>query len=152
MFGGEALDTVCVPRRYDLAEFEGWVLNVIYTTCEKDTGGVVPRSYVTNLREGRIESPGYEKMRAIAKAMGFPSEAWFSDEPAAENGSLQAEGSDVAGRLEHLFKAIRNPKMREPYTNADLARMSLGDLTEADVEGIRSGKDADPSTGGVRRA
>jgi transcriptional regulator with XRE-family HTH domain len=30
--------------------------------------GVVTRSYVTNLRKGRIENPGYEKMRAIAKA------------------------------------------------------------------------------------
>jgi len=29
-------------------------------------GGVVTRSYVTNLRKGRIEDPGYEKMRAIA--------------------------------------------------------------------------------------
>jgi transcriptional regulator with XRE-family HTH domain len=38
------------------------------------TGGVVTRSYVTNLRKGRIENPGYEKMRAIAKAMGFPPE------------------------------------------------------------------------------
>ena len=37
------------------------------------------RSYVTNLRKGRIENPGYEKMRAIAKAMGFPPEAWFDD-------------------------------------------------------------------------
>jgi transcriptional regulator with XRE-family HTH domain len=41
---------------------------------EKATGGVVPRSYVTNLRKGRIESPGYEKLRAIAKAMGFAPE------------------------------------------------------------------------------
>ena len=32
------------------------------------TGGVVTRSYVTNLRKGRIENPGYEKMMAIAKA------------------------------------------------------------------------------------
>ena len=39
---------------------------------DKATGGVVTRSYVTNLRKGRIENPGYEKMRAIAKAMGFP--------------------------------------------------------------------------------
>jgi hypothetical protein len=40
----------------------------------KATGGVVTRSYVTNLRKGRIDSPGYEKMRAIAKAMGFAPE------------------------------------------------------------------------------
>ena len=43
------------------------------------TGGVVTRSYVTNLRKGRIESPGFEKRRAIAKAMNFPPELWFED-------------------------------------------------------------------------
>jgi transcriptional regulator with XRE-family HTH domain len=31
----------------------------------------VSRSYVTNLRKGRMDNPGYEKLRAIAKAMGF---------------------------------------------------------------------------------
>jgi transcriptional regulator with XRE-family HTH domain len=45
----------------------------------KATGGVVPRSYVTNLRKGRIENPGYEKMRAIAKVMSFAPEVWFED-------------------------------------------------------------------------
>jgi transcriptional regulator with XRE-family HTH domain len=46
---------------------------------DEATGGVVTRSYVTNLRKGRIEDPGYEKMRAIAKAMGFAPEVWFED-------------------------------------------------------------------------
>src|SRR5215208_1191156 len=46
---------------------------------DEATGGLVPRSYFTNLRKGRIESPGYEKMSAIAKAMGFPPEAWFDE-------------------------------------------------------------------------
>ena len=46
---------------------------------ERATGGVVTRSYVINLRKGRLENPGYEKMLAIAKAMGFPPEAWFDD-------------------------------------------------------------------------
>ena len=41
---------------------------------DEATGGVVSRSYVTNLRKGRIENPGYEKMRAIAKAMSFAPE------------------------------------------------------------------------------
>jgi transcriptional regulator with XRE-family HTH domain len=36
------------------------------------TGGVVSRSYVSNLRKGRIENPGYEKLKAIAKTMSFP--------------------------------------------------------------------------------
>ena len=43
------------------------------------TGGVVTRSYVSTLRKGRIENPGYEKLRAIAKAMNFPPELWFED-------------------------------------------------------------------------
>jgi transcriptional regulator with XRE-family HTH domain len=43
------------------------------------TGGVVTRSYVTSLRKGRIENPGFEKLRAIAKAMGFPPELWLED-------------------------------------------------------------------------
>jgi transcriptional regulator with XRE-family HTH domain len=47
------------------------------------TGGVVSRSYVTNLRKGRIENPGYDKLKAIAKAMGFPPRLWFED--AVEN-------------------------------------------------------------------
>jgi hypothetical protein len=46
---------------------------------DEATGGVVPRSCVTNLRKGRIENPGYEKMRAIAKAVGFPPEVWFDE-------------------------------------------------------------------------
>ncbi len=43
------------------------------------TGGVVTRSYVSTLRKGRIENPGFEKLRAIAKAMNFPPELWFED-------------------------------------------------------------------------
>ena len=37
------------------------------------------RTQVTNLRKGRIENPGYEKIRSIAKAMGFAPEVWFED-------------------------------------------------------------------------
>ena len=51
---------------------------------------MVSRSYVTNLRKGRIENPGYEKMRTMAKAMGFPPEAWFED--------ISADGARPARR------------------------------------------------------
>ena len=50
------------------------------------TGGIVTRSYVTNLRKGRIENPGFEKMRAIAKAMGFPPQMWFEEDLVSEGG------------------------------------------------------------------
>jgi hypothetical protein len=35
---------------------------------DEPTGCVVICFYATNLRKGRIENPGYEKMRAIADA------------------------------------------------------------------------------------
>jgi len=112
---------------------------------DEATGGVVTRSYVTNLRKGRIESPGYEKMNAIAKAMGFPPELWF-EEDLGSRGEVSTErfSGGIPSRLEHLFEAIRNPNSGEPYTNADVARMSAGVLAEGDVEGIRTGKNADP--------
>jgi transcriptional regulator with XRE-family HTH domain len=123
-----------------------------WTGAELDdaTGGVVTRSYVTNLRKGRIENPGYEKLAAMAKAMGFAPEVWF-EEGLGEGRSigLAEEMSGVAGRLEHLFEVVRNPKTGEPYTNAEVARMTLGDLSEKDVEGIRTGAIGDPSVGQV---
>jgi hypothetical protein len=42
---------------------------------DEATGGVVCRSYVTNLSKGRIVSPGYEKMRAFTETMGFAAES-----------------------------------------------------------------------------
>src|SRR5918999_3460146 len=82
------------------------------------TGGVVTRSYVTNLRKGRIENPGYEKLRAIAKALGFPPEMWFDEDLGSEGGSPpQPEGRGIPGRVEHLFEAVKNPKTGESYTN-----------------------------------
>jgi transcriptional regulator with XRE-family HTH domain len=117
---------------------------------DKATGGVVTRSYVTNLRKGRIENPGYEKMRALAKAMGFAPEVWFEEGLTDGQPRGRAEESrSVAGRLERLFEVVRNPRTGEPYTNAEVARMTLGDLSEEDVEGMRSGAISDPTAGQV---
>jgi transcriptional regulator with XRE-family HTH domain len=117
---------------------------------DEATGGIVTRSYVTNLRKGRIENPGYEKMRAIAKAMGFAPEAWFEDGLGEGRSVGRAEQSrGVAGRLEHLFEVVKNPKTGEPYTNDEVARMTLGDLSEEDVEKTRTGAVSDPTVGQV---
>jgi transcriptional regulator with XRE-family HTH domain len=115
---------------------------------DEATGGVVTRSYVTNLRKGRIENPGYEKLAAMAKAMGFPPEVWFEVHLGEGQSIRQAEElRGLAGRLEHLFEVVRNPKSGEPYTNAEVARMTLGDLSEEDVERIRTGAVSDPTVG-----
>jgi hypothetical protein len=110
---------------------------------------VVTRSYVTNLRKGRIENPGYEKMRAIAKAMGFAPEVWFEDIPPDGARVRPDEDQGVAGRVEHLFSVVRHPRTEESYTNAEVARMSAGGLTEEEVEGIRTGQVPDPTRGQV---
>ena len=112
---------------------------------ERATGGVVTRSYVTNLRKGRIENPGMDKLAAIAKAMGFPPALWFEEELTGADGRGAAGTREgLAGRVERLFDAIKDPKTGETYSNSKIARMSLGDLTEEDVEGLRSGSLADP--------
>jgi transcriptional regulator with XRE-family HTH domain len=117
---------------------------------DEATGGVVTRSYVTNLRKGRIENPGYEKLAAMAKAMGFPPEVWFEDGLGEGRTIEQAEESrGLSGRLEHLFEVVTNPKTGEPYTNAEDARMTLGDLSEEDVERIRTGAISDPTVGQI---
>jgi hypothetical protein len=82
--------------------------------------------------------------------MGFPPEAWFEDGLGEGRSIGQTEQSrGVAGRLEHVFQVVRNPKTGEPYTSGEVARMTLGDLSEMDVEGIRTGAIGDPSVGQV---
>ena len=59
------------------------------------------------------------------------------------------ESGGLASRVEHLFDAIRNPKTGEPYTNEEVARMTLGGLSEEEVKDIRSGAVSDPTVGQV---
>ena len=112
---------------------------------ERATGGVVTRSYVTNLRKGRIENPGMDKLAAIAKAMGFTPALWFEEElTGADRRGAAGTREGLAGRVERLFDVIEDPRTGETYTSSGIARMSLGDLTEEDVEGLRNGSVTDP--------
>jgi hypothetical protein len=76
-------------------------------------------------------------------------EAWFEEGVDREPDRPENEGRGIVGKGEHLFDAIRNPKTGEPYTNAEVARMTLGDLSEEDLEGIRRGAVGDPTVGQV---
>jgi transcriptional regulator with XRE-family HTH domain len=82
------------------------------------TGGVVTRSYVSTLRKGRIENPSFEKLRAIAKAMGFPLELWFEDvenlrDVSAVRPSWFVDGEDNLALLdEELVEALRDETAR----------------------------------------
>lgn len=115
---------------------------------DEATGGVVTRSYITNLRKHRIENPGYEKLRAIAKAVGFPPELWFEEDLPAEPGArIEVERGHVglAEKIGHLMEMPSQETASNPYTDADVARLSFGSLTEEDVEAMRTGRLTDPS-------
>lgn len=109
---------------------------------EAATGGAVTRSYVSTLKKGNIESPGFDKLRAIARAMGFPPELWFDDSLGTAPRKIEAvdEDATVADRLEYLVDTIVDEKKGRPYTAAEVAKMSLGGITEEEVAGIRSGE------------
>jgi transcriptional regulator with XRE-family HTH domain len=115
---------------------------------DEATGGVVTRSYITNLRKGRIVNPGFEKLRAIAKVMGFPPELWFEETPGSATG-MPAESlpgdSSIADKTNRLFDLVRKEGSGTPFTNAEVARMSLGDLSKEQVAQIRSGELTNPS-------
>jgi hypothetical protein len=79
--------------------------------------------------------------------MGFPPELWF--EEGVWGPGVGSEVNGIPGRVEHLFGAIKNPTTGEPHANAKVARMCAGTITEEGVEGIRTGRIADPTVGQV---
>jgi hypothetical protein len=112
---------------------------------ERATGGVLTRSYVSNLRKGCIENPGKDKLWALASRRWASPALWFEKELTGADGRGAAGRPEgLAGRIGRLFDAIEDPKTGETYTSSRIARMSLGDLTEEDVEGLRSGSVTDP--------
>ena len=114
--------------------------------------GVVTRSYVSMMRKGRIANPGFDKLGAIAKAMNFPPELWFEEADGIANATRVEQPAGERGisdRLNHLFETIKNERTGGPYTNAEVARMSLGGLTEEEVGGIRTGTLENPTVGQV---
>jgi hypothetical protein len=104
---------------------------------DEATSGVVHRSYVTNLRKGRIKSLGCDKMAAIAKAMGFPPAAWFEDSTDSAldwglAGALRNEDvRDTVRAMSRMSKPPRPPQCHHNCVAAHDVRwrsMAIGDL------------------------
>jgi len=67
------------------------------------------------LRKGRVENPGFEKLRAIAKAMNFPPELWFEDLGDVSSGrpSWFLDSEDNLALIdEELVEALRDETAR----------------------------------------
>ena len=89
------------------------------------TSGITHRSIRvkrTNLRNGRIGSPGLDKLEAIAGAMGFPPQLWFDEEPGdrAPDAALAAALEDEAAR--EILGEILRMRPRERRLLIGIAR------------------------------
>ena len=79
---------------------------------ENATGGAVTRSYVANLKNGRIENPGLAKLEAISKAMGFPPALWFGE--AGEEGRVSDDALLAALKDETLRSILEEARRLRP--------------------------------------
>lgn len=108
---------------------------------EEGTGGFVRGGYLTNLRKGRIRQPGWDRMKAIARVVGFPERLWLEEPKGwALPGGPDARGGGLKERLNLLFDVVKNVRTNKTFTNREVADLSFGRLTERDVEGLRSGQ------------
>jgi transcriptional regulator with XRE-family HTH domain len=111
----------------------------------------VTRSYVSNLRKGRIENPGFDKLRAIARAMNFPPELWFEDvenlrDVSAVRPSWFVDGEDNLALLdEELLEALRDETARAVLREVIRLperdrRIVLGIVRQFEVERVDLGR------------
>ena len=77
---------------------------------ERATRGEVSRFYVSRLRRGLIDDPGFKKIVAISRAMGIPIEARRSPRPVALLGCGRVPYETVTRRF------VRVPMRRKPRT------------------------------------
>src|SRR5215208_882860 len=95
--------------------------------------------------QGQDREPWYGQALGAGQGDGLPPARWFEEEMiGAEGRGAAGPPAGLAGRVGRLFDAIEDPKTEETYTSSGIARMSLGDLSEEDVEGLRSGSLSDP--------
>ena len=76
---------------------------------ENATGRAVTRSYVANLKKGRIENPGLAKLEAISKAMGFPPALWFGG---AEEEGCTLDDALLAALKDETVRSIAEEALR----------------------------------------
>ena len=111
---------------------------------ERATQGFVRSNYITNLRAGRIERPGVDRLAAIAQVMGFPTELWFKKEPQPDEGAEERpEPATLAEKLDLLFTIRTNQIGGRPFTNREVAELTYGQLDEETIAAAREGRVAD---------
>lgn len=115
---------------------------------EEATGGFAGASYIANLRAGRIRRPGYDKLKAVSQAMGFPVSLWY-EEPGnwqrLSEKDQKRRGPSLAQRLEMLLDISRNELTGEPFSEEEVVRLSFGILSLEDLRQMRNGELTNPT-------
>jgi hypothetical protein len=65
--------------------------------------------------------------------MGFPPGLWFEDLDSSTQPDAAEEYQTLFDRLNRLLNTLTNDRTGSPYTDAEVARMSLGVLGEDEV-------------------
>ncbi len=111
---------------------------------EEATNGFVRGGYLTNLRKGRIRQPGWDRMKAVARVVGFPMQLWFEEpkhwDKVLEGDSKSDGGGSLRARLNLLFDVVSNKRTGRLYTNKEVADLSFGRLTQDEVARARLGE------------
>lgn len=64
-------------RRDDGSKWSG-------SAIERASGGELNGRYISELRRGKIQDPGVNKLLSISKAMGFDPREWFEEDDEEE--------------------------------------------------------------------
>lgn len=116
---------------------------------EHATKGFVNGSYVTALKKGRIHRPGLDKLQAIADTMDFPFEMWLEGPKDRRHRIAELESQTVpqhfAERLNYLFETIKKEPEGTTLEDREVADLSHGRLSVAEVGWMRSGEIEDPT-------
>lgn len=113
----------------------------------RETRGTVTASYITSLRKGRIRKPGLDKLRAIARVMGFSWHEWLeeSDETQSLLPSEERGSTNFSDLLNRVFAEMPNYRTGKPFTQAEVANLSGGELSGQAIKAMREGKLKNPT-------
>lgn len=102
---------------------------------ERATGGYVTGAYITQLKQGRYENPGYDKLRAIAEVMGFPPELWYQPQAQLDN-----VGATLPEKLDFLIGTQPELENGDNSAEEEISRLSFGKISAERLYAARNGE------------
>ena len=101
-----------------------------------------------DITKAAFYGPDARTHAGIAKAVGFPPELWFEENlPTGLDARIEPEQghTGIAEKMAYLTEMLGQEAASKSYTDADIARLSFGSLSEEDVRAMREGRLTDPS-------